>query len=102
MHLSVGHGIYDLVILAAWNKLEDVDGLPLITASTARLPFIHVRSVGNQTAYSEDDHVNSVAPKTSSEVKGPEADVGGIKADQEELQGHHLWNRGTPWKTMAL
>ena len=80
---------YDLFIVAAWNKLEDVDGLPLITASTTRLPFIHVRSVGNQTAYSEDDHVNSVAPETSSEVKGPEADVGGTKADQEELQCHH-------------
>ena len=47
--------IYDLFIVAAWNKLEDVDGLPLITASITRLPFIHVRSVGNQTAYSEDD-----------------------------------------------
>ena len=46
--------IYDLFIVAAWNKLEDVDGLPLITASTTRLPFIHVRSVANQTAYSED------------------------------------------------
>ena len=102
MHLSVGHGIYDLLILVAWNKLEDVDGLPLITASTTRLPFIHVRSVGNQTAYSEDHHDNSVAPKTSSEVKGPAADVRGIKEDQEELQGHHLWNRGTPWKTMDL
>ena len=46
---------YDLFIVAAWKKLEDVDGLPLITASTTRSPFIHVRSVGNQTAYSEDD-----------------------------------------------
>ena len=62
---------YDLFIVAAWNKLEDVDGLPLITASTTRLPFIHVRSVGNQTAYSEDDHVNSVAPGTSSGWEEP-------------------------------
>ena len=31
---------YDLFIVAAWNKLEDVDGLPLITASTTRLPFM--------------------------------------------------------------
>ena len=63
--------IYDLFIVAAWNKLEDVDGLPLITASITRLPFIHVRSVGNQTAYSEDDHVNSVAPGTSSGWEEP-------------------------------
>ena len=62
---------YDLFILAAWNKLEDVDGLPLITASITRLPFIHVRSVGNQTACSEDDHVNSVAPGTSSGWEEP-------------------------------
>ena len=61
--------IYDLFIVAAWNKFEDVDGL--ITASITRLPFIHVRSVGNQTAYSEDDHVNSVAPGTSSGWEEP-------------------------------
>ena len=76
--------IYDLFIVAAWNKLEDVDGLPLTTASITRLPFIHVRGVGNQTAYSEDDkdHVNSVAPGTSSEA-------GGTKAGRGELQAHH-------------
>ena len=61
----------DLFILAAWNKLEDVDGLPLTTPSTMRLPFIRDRSVGNQTAYSEDDHVNSVAPGTSSGWEEP-------------------------------
>ena len=87
---------YDLFIVAAWNKLEDVDGLPLITASTTRLPFIHVRSVGNQTAYSEDDHVNSVAPGTSSGWEEP----WGTKADQEELQCHHSENPWKPMKTM--
>ena len=61
----------DLFILAAWNNLEDVDGLPLTTPSTMRLPFIRDRSVGNQTAYSEDDHVNSVAPGTSSGWEEP-------------------------------
>ena len=50
-------------------------------------------------AYSEDDNVNSVAPETSSEVKGPEADVGGTKADQEELQCHHAENHWKPLKT---
>ena len=85
--------LYDLFIVAAWNKLEDVDGLPLITASTTRLPFIHVRSVANQTAYSEDDHVNSVAPGASSGWEEP----WGTKADQEELQCHHSEN---PWKPM--
>ena len=62
---------YDLFIVAAWNKLEDVDGLPLITASTTRLPFMYVRSVANQTAYSEDDHVNSVASRASSGWEEP-------------------------------
>ena len=61
----------DLFILAAWNKLEDVDRLPLTTPSTMRLPFIHDRNVGNQTAYSEHDHVNSVAPGTSSGWEEP-------------------------------
>ena len=63
------------------------------------LPLVHVRSVAShndwKAAYSEDDNVNSVAPETSSEVKGPEADVGGTKADQEELQCHHAENH---WK----
>ena len=78
-----------------------VDGLPLITASTTRLPFIHVRSVGNQTAYSEDDHVNSVAPGTSSGWEEP----WGTKADQEELQcqssGKPIENQWKPWKAMG-
>ena len=56
----------DLFILATQNKLEDVDGLPLNTTSTTRFPLIHVRIVGNHTTYCEDDHVNSVAPGTSS------------------------------------
>ena len=63
------------------------------------LPLVHVRSVAShndwKAAYSEDDNVNSVAPDTSSEVKGPEADVGGTKPDQEELQCHHAENH---WK----
>ena len=93
------------VIGAVWSihlsRLEHVggctvDGLPLITASTTRLPFIHVRSVGNQTAYSEDDHVNSVAPGTSSGWEEP----WGTKADQEELQCHHPENHWKPMKTM--
>ena len=45
-------------------------------------PLVHVRRVGSQIAYSEDDNVNSVAPRTSSEA-------GGTKVGQEELQGHH-------------
>ena len=54
----------------------------------------------SKAAYSEDDNVNSVAPETSSEVKGPEADVGGTKADQEELQCHHAENHWKSWKSM--
>ena len=80
---------YDLFIVAAWNKLEDVDGLPLITASTTRLPFIHVRSVANQTAYSEDDHVNSVAPGTSS----------GTMRNQSRPRGTAMPSFGKPMKT---
>ena len=95
LHASkgVGRGIYDLFILAAWNKLEDVDGLPFVTASTTSLPFIHVRHdrhVGNQTVCNEDDHVNSFLPGTSSGWEEP-------KRDQEELQCHHPENR---WKLL--
>ena len=65
--------------------------------------LVHVRSVAShndwKAAYSEDDNVNSVAPETSSEVKGPEADVGGTKADQEELQCHHAESHWKPLKT---
>ena len=84
--------IYDLFIVAAWKKLKDVDGLPLITASTTRLPFIHVRSVGNQTAYSEDDHVNSVAPGTSSgweEPWGTKRNCNAIIRKTHENHGKH-------------
>ena len=87
--MCVGRGIYyDLFILAAWNKLEDVDGLPFVTASTTRLPFIHVRHdrhVGNQTAHNECDRVNSFLSGTSSGWEEP-------KRDQEELQCHHPEN----------
>ena len=58
------------------------------------LPLVHVRSVAShndpEAAYSEDDNV---------EVKGPEADVGGTKADQEELQCHHAENHWKHLKT---
>ena len=68
------------------------------------LPLVHVRSVAShndpKAVYSEDDNVNSVAPQTSSEVKGPEAAMGGTKADQEELQCHHAENHWKPLKTM--
>ena len=87
--------IYDLFILAAWKKLEDVDGLPLITASTTRSPFIHVRSVGNQTAYSEDDHVNSVAPGTSSGWEEPKR----TKRNCNAIIRKTHENRWKPWKT---
>ena len=95
LHASKGvrRGIYDLFILAAWNKLEDVDGLPFVTASTTSLPFIHVRHdrhLGNQTVCNEDDHVNSFLPGTSSGWEEP-------KRDQEELQCHHPENR---WKLL--
>ena len=67
-------------------RLEHVDGegLPFDYHKHHKFlfPLVHVRSVGSQIAYSEDDNVNSVAPRTSSEA-------GGTKADQEELQGHH-------------
>ena len=53
----------------------------------------------SKAAYSEDDNVNSVAPETSSEVKGPKADVGGTKANQEELQCHHVESHWKPLKT---
>ena len=87
--------IYDLFIVAAWSKLEDVDGLPLITASTTRLPFIHIRSVGNQTAYSEDDHVNSVAPGTSSGWEEPKRTKRNCNAIIRKTH-ESPW---TPWKT---
>ena len=86
---------YDLFIVAAWNKLEDVDGLPLITASTTRLPFIHVRSVGNQTAYSEDDHVNSVASRASSGWEEPKRTKRNCNASIRKTHE----NQWTPWKT---
>ena len=86
---------YDLFIVAAWNKLEDVDGLPLITASTTRLPFMHVRSVGNQTAYSEDDHVHSVAPGTSSGWEEPKR----TKRNCNAIIRKTHENQWTPWKT---
>ena len=97
LHASkgVGRGIYDLFILAAWNKLEDVDGLPFVTASTTSLPFIHVRHdrhVGNQTVCNEDDHVNSFLPGTSSGWEEP-------KRDQEELQCHRPENHWKAWKS---
>ena len=91
--------IYDLFIVAAWNKLEDVDGLPLITASITRLPFIHVRSVGNQTAYSEDDHVNSVAPGTSSgweEPKRTKRNCNAIIRKTHEKPMNTMENMGCP------
>ena len=78
------------------DKLEDVDGLPFVTASTTSLPFIHVRHdrhVGNQTVCNEDDHVNSFLPGTSSGWEEP-------KRDQEELQCHHPENRWKPLKTI--
>ena len=97
---------YDLfIVAAAWNKLEDVDGLPLITASTTRLPFIHVRSVGNQTAYSEDDHVNSVAPGTSSGWEEPKRTKRNcnaiIRKTHENIHEHH-GKHGLPckWRVM--
>ena len=86
---------YDLFIVAAWNKLEDVDGLPLITASTTRLPFIHVRSVANQTAYSEDDHVNSVASRASSGWEEPKR----TKRNCNAIIRKTHENQWTPWKT---
>ena len=65
-------------------------------------PFVHVRRVGNETAYSVDDNVNPVAPGTSAEAAG-------TKADQEELQGHHpktTWknmeNRRKPWLAVGV
>ena len=87
--------IYDVFIVAAWKQLKDVDGLPLITASTTRLPFIHVRSVGNQTAYSEDDHVNSVAPGTSSGWEEP----WGTKRNCNAIIRKTHENTWKPWKT---
>ena len=86
---------YDLFIVAAWNKLEDVDGLPLITASITRLPFIHVRSVGNQTAYSEDEHVNSVASRASSGWEEPKR----TKRNCNAIIRKTHENPWTPWKT---
>ena len=56
----------------------------------------------SKAAYSEDDNVYSVAPETSCEVKGPEADVGGTKADQEELQCHHAESHWKPMEKHAL
>ena len=89
--------IYDLFIVAAWKKLKDVDGLPLFTASTTRLPFIHVRSVGNQTAYSEDDHVHSVAPGTCSGWEEPKRTKRNCNAIIRKTH-EHQWK---PWKVMG-
>ena len=97
--------IYDLFIVAAWNKLEDVDELPLITASITRLPFIHVRSVGNQTAYSEDGHVNSVAPGTSSGWEEPKRTKRNcnaiIRKTHENINEHH-GKHGLPCRWWVL
>ena len=95
---------YDLFIVAAWNKLEDVDWLPLITASITRLPFIHVRSVGNQTAYSEDDHVNSVASRVSSgweEPKRTKRNCNAIIRKTHETHEHH-GKHGLPCKWWVM
>ena len=92
-------------------RVEQVGGwprttLPLITASTMRFRchwfmFQCCKPQRSKAAYSEDDNVNSVAPETSSEVKGPEADVGELtKADQEELQCHHAENHWKHLKTI--
>ena len=92
--------IYDLFILATQNKLEDVDGLPLNTTSTTRFPLIHVRIVGNHTTYCEDDHVNSVAPGTSSGWgQEPKRTKRNCNAIIRNSLNHHL-NYWTQWKTM--
>ena len=101
LHASkgVGRGIYDLFILAAWNKLEDVDGLPFVTASTTSLPFIHVRHdrhVGNQTAHNKYHHANSFLPGTSSGWEEPKRTKRNCNAIIRETIDNH-WK---PWKTM--
>ena len=85
--------------ILGWNKLEHGQGLHYHELPQAPCASIAIGSCPkcckpqrSKAAYSEDDNVNSVAPETSSEVKGPEADVGGTKADQEELQCHHAEN----------
>ena len=92
--------------ILGWNKLEHGQGLhyhelpQAPCASVAGSCSKCCKPQRSKAAYSEDDNVNSVAPETSSEVKGPEADVGGTKADQEELQCHHAENHWKSWKSM--
>ena len=92
--------IYDLFILATQNKLEDVDGLPLNTTSTTHFPLIHVRIVGNHTTYCEHDHVNSVAPGTSSGWgQEPRRTKRNCNAIIRNSRKNHF-NYWTQWKTM--
>ena len=69
------------------------------------LPFIHVRSVGNQTAYSEDDHVNSVAPGTSSGWEEPKRTKRNcnaiIRKTHENINEHH-GKHGLPCRWWVL
>ena len=93
------------VIGAVWSihrsRLEQVGGCRWttleITASTTRLPFIHVRSVGNQTAYSEDDHVNSVASRASSGWEEPKR----TKRNCNAIIRKTHENQWKPWKVMG-
>ena len=92
--------------ILGWNKLEHGQGLHYHEIPQAPCASVAIGSCSkcckpqrSKAAYSEDDNVNSVAPETSSEVKGPEADVGGTKADQEELQCHHAENHWKPLNT---
>ena len=87
-------------ILDLWSndliRLEHVDGegLPFDYHKhhVFLFPLVHVRRVGSQIAYSEDDNVNSVALGTSSEA-------GGTKADQEERKAiiKNMENHRKPW-----
>ena len=71
--------------ILGWNKLEHGQGLhyhelpQAPCASVAGSCSKCCKPQRSKAAYSEDDNVNVVAPETSSEVKGPEADVGGTK-----------------------
>ena len=93
--------------IEGWNKLEDGQGLHYHELPQAPCASVAIGSCSkcckpqrSRAAYSEDDNVNSVAPETSSEVKGPETDVGGTKANQGKLQCHHAENHWKPQQNM--
>ena len=98
-------------ILDLWSidlsRLEHVDGegLPFDYHKHHMFlfPLVHVRSVGSQIAYSEDDNVNSVAPGTArpSSVKHRKAMEKHRKPSRTILENHGLPRRMQVFRTVC-